>query len=88
MKILVFDQDNCGWCVRLHPHIEKLANDSNIPLEFINITNKWELAEQYNFRTTPTVAIIDDDIVVRKFSIEAGKGIPQLIEKVKDFITK
>lgn len=88
MKIVVFEQDNCGWCVRLHPHIKKLAKDFEIPIEMINITDRWELAEQYQFRSTPTVVIIDEDVVLRKFSIQAGKGIPELIAQVKDFITQ
>jgi thiol-disulfide isomerase/thioredoxin len=88
MKIVVFEQDNCGWCVRLHPHISKLAEDSNIDLEFINITDKWELADEYQFRSTPTVVIINEDVVLRKFSIQAGKGIPELISGIKEFISK
>jgi thiol-disulfide isomerase/thioredoxin len=88
MKITVFDQDNCGWCIRLHPHIKKLAEDSDVPLEFVNITNNWDLAEKYQFRSTPTVMITEDDVVLRKFGIEAGKGIPALITAVKGFITQ
>lgn len=87
MKILVFEQDNCGWCTRLHPHINKLSEEFDILLEFINITDRWELADQYQFRSTPTVVITDNgNLVLRKFSIEAGKGIPQLISSIKDFI--
>jgi len=87
MKIKVFEQDNCGWCVRLHPHITKLADDYDIDLEFINITDRWELADEYKFRSTPTVIIVNEGVVLRKFSIEAGKGIPELISGVKEFIT-
>ena len=88
MKITVFEQDNCGWCARLHPHIVKLANDNSIDLEFVDITDKWELADEYQFRTTPTVMVVDEGVVLRKFSIQAGKGIPELISGVKELITK
>jgi len=88
-QIIVFTQDNCGWCVRLHPHIKKLAEDRNIDLEFINITNDWdgpvELGVQ--LRTTPTVAVYDQGMIIRTFSIEANSGIPGLISRIKDIIT-
>ena len=86
MKIVVFEQDNCGWCVRLHPHIQKLSDEFMIDLEFVDITDAWELAEEYSFRTTPTVVLIDEGVVLRKFSIEPAGGVAGLISKVKDFI--
>lgn len=87
MKILVFEQDNCGWCTRLHPHIKKLAEDSNTALEFVDIQGDWDKYQQYQIRTTPTVIIFDEDIAIRKFSIQT-KGIPELISGVKDFINQ
>lgn len=86
MKILVFEQDNCGWCVRLHPHIKKLAEDFAFQLEFINITDKWELAEQYKFRTTPTVIAVSDETILKRWSIKPDKGIAGLIEEIKEYV--
>lgn len=87
MKIVVFEQDNCGWCVRLHPHIQKLSNDANIPIEFINITDNWDLyVTDYRIRTTPTVVIFDENVPVRSFSIKIQTGIAGLIREIKDFI--
>lgn len=88
MKILVFEQENCGWCTRLHPHITKLAKDSNIPIESIDITDKWELAEQFQFRSTPTIIITNEDVVLRKFSIKQDKGISGLISDIRNFINE
>lgn len=88
-QIIVFEQDNCGWCVRLHPHIKKLAEDNKVELEFINITNDWDAPKEFGveLRTTPTVVIYDQGMKLRSMSIEANSGIPGLISKVKDLIT-
>jgi thiol-disulfide isomerase/thioredoxin len=85
MKILVFEQDNCGWCTRLHPHITRFAEDNDIPLEFVDITDKWEIAEEYKFRSTPTVVIIDEEMIVKKLSID-DKGIAGILSRVRNFI--
>lgn len=88
MKIVVFEQENCGWCTRLHPHIKKLATDSAIDIETVDITGKWELAEQFQFRSTPTVIIVDNDVILRKFSIRQDRGVSGLISEIKDFISE
>lgn len=89
MKILVFEQDNCGWCVRLHPHIKKLAEDTGTPLETVNITDNWdEYVNAYSIRTTPTVVILDEGISVRNVSIKIQSGVAGLIREVEDFIKK
>lgn len=87
-KILVFEQDNCGWCVRLHPHIKKLAKDFEVELEFVNITNKWEIADKYQFRSTPTVIVWDipGDIGLRKFTLDVDRGIPGMVADIREFI--
>jgi thiol-disulfide isomerase/thioredoxin len=90
MKIIVFTQDNCGWCVRLHPHIKKLVEGTDVELQFINITDNWDIPYEHGvkeLRTTPTVAVYDDGMLLRSLSIEAKSGIPGLISKVKDLIT-
>ncbi len=89
MQLIVFEQDNCGWCIRLHPHIKKLAEEFNIELEFINISNDWDIPLEFGIkqlRTTPTVAVYDDSMLLRTFSIEINRGIPGLISGVKDLI--
>jgi len=88
-QIIVFEQDNCGWCVRLHPHIKKLAEDNGVELEFINITNDWDIPYEYavkDLRTTPTVAVYEGGMILRSLSIEANSGIPGLISRIKDLI--
>lgn len=85
MKIVVLEQDNCGWCTRLHPHITKLAGDDEIPLEFINIGDNWDDYKHLQIRSTPTVLIYDNEVLLRKFIIQKN-GIPELISGVKEFI--
>lgn len=89
-QIIVFEQDNCGWCVRLHPHIKKLVEDTNIELQFINITNDWDAPAEFGvkLRTTPTVAVYDQGMLLRSLSIELNSGIPGLISRVKDLINE
>lgn len=86
-QIIVFEQDNCGWCVRLHPHIKKLAKDSGVELKFMNITNDWDAPKEFavELKTTPTVAVYLHGQIHDSFSIDQN-GIPGLISKVKDFI--
>lgn len=86
MKIIVLTQDNCGWCVRLHPHITKLTEDFAVQIEFINITNQWDLADKYELKTTPTVIAVNGDDILRKWSIEPDRGVAGLIAEVKEYI--
>lgn len=89
MKILVFEQDNCGWCTRLHPHIKKLAEDTDTEIEFVNITDNWdEYVIGYDIRTTPTVVMFNEGIPVRTFCIRVNSGISGLMREVKDFINQ
>lgn len=88
-QIIVFEQDNCGWCTRLHPHIKKLVENTDVELEFINISNDWDIPYEFGvkqLRTTPTVAVYEGGMLLRTFSIEANRGIPGLISGVKDLI--
>lgn len=84
-KVVVFEQDNCGWCVRLHPHIEKLSKDLDFPLEYVNITQDWSRAAGFDFRTTPTVVVLDDDEaqILGQYDTTTG-GIAGVINGVKD----
>lgn len=87
MKILVLEQDNCGWCTRLHPHISKFAKDLNIEIEFIDIADSWnKYVVDYGIRSTPTVIIEDDDVAMRSFSIKLQTGIAGLMREIKDFV--
>ncbi len=86
-QIIVFEQDNCGWCVRLHPHIKKLAEDNSVELEFVNITKDWDIPKEFavDLKTTPTVSVYLHGQIRDSFSIDQD-GIPGLISKVKGFI--
>lgn len=87
MKIIVFEQDNCGWCVRLHPHIKRLTEELGVDIEFVNITGRWEIADKYSLRTTPTVMVATpDDTPLKSFSINPETGIAGLIKETKEYI--
>lgn len=87
-QIIVFEQDNCGWCTRLHPHIKMLAEESGIELSFVNITNDWDAPYEFgvkNIRSTPTVAIFKHGQFLDSFSIDSS-GISGIISRVRGFI--
>ena len=87
MKILVFEQENCGWCTRLHPHITKFSEETNTEIEFVDITDDWDkYVVGYGIRSTPTVVIEDDGEAVRSFSIRSQTGIAGLMREIKDFV--
>lgn len=89
MKIQVIEQNNCGWCTRLHPHIDKLAKELDAEIEYINISNDYELAMSWMIKTTPTVAIMDDHWESEQARFVIGPdGIPGIIKGVREYFNE
>lgn len=83
-RVVVIEQDNCVWCVRLHPHIERLAENVGFPLEFINVSKDWTEAQEWGVQSTPTAFVIDElSNIVGRYSTVGG-GIPAVINGVKE----
>jgi thiol-disulfide isomerase/thioredoxin len=89
MKIQVIEQDNCGWCTRLHPHINKLAQDLSMDIEYVNITGDYELAQSWMIKTTPTVCLMDDHMEGEqaRFIIDQD-GIPGIIKGIREYVNE
>lgn len=81
-KVVVFEQDNCSWCTRLHPHINKLAKDLDFELEYVNITRQNIPEGTPRIMTTPTVFVHNGDEIVGQYDTVKG-GIPGVINGVK-----
>lgn len=75
--ITVYEQDNCGWCVRLKPHIREAAKQLNLPLQEINITGEWEKYSHIGFRSTPAVYLDRDN---KSIEITSRTLLPLLTE--------
>lgn len=91
MKIQVIEQDNCGWCIRLHPHIEKLATDLSTEIEYFNLSRNPEeqYAERWVIQTTPTVCIMDDEWEVEQARFTIGPdGIAGIIKGVREYFNE
>jgi len=89
MKIKVIEQNNCGWCTRLHPHIDKLARELNTEVLYFNISEDYELIDEWNIKTTPTVTIMDDRWESEQARFTIGPdGIPGIIKGVKEYFNE
>lgn len=83
-KVVVFEQDNCSWCVRLHPHIEKLSKELDFGLDYVNISKQGIPEGSWgSFMTTPTVFVVDGDNIVGQYDTVKG-GIAGIINGVKE----
>jgi len=89
MKIQVIEQNNCGWCTRLHPHIDRLAQELGTVVEYVNISNDYELSQSWMIKTTPTVCIMDDEMEGEQARFIIGPdGIPGIIKGVKEYFSE
>lgn len=89
MKIQVIEQDNCGWCTRLHPHIDRLAQELNMEIEYVNITGDYELSQSWLIKTTPTVCLMDDNMEGEQARFTIGPdGIAGIIKGVRTYVNE
>lgn len=58
-KLVMFVQPNCVPCRQLKPIVEQHAKDLNIPLEYWDVSEDWDLAVQYNVKSTPMLFQMD-----------------------------
>ena len=56
MKYLYFSASWCGPCQTFKPIMSEIANEGH-SVQFIDIDQQGDLAQQYNVRSVPTVVI-------------------------------
>lgn len=89
MKIQVIEQDNCGWCTRLHPHIDKLAQELNMEIEYVNLKEDFTIAERWLIKTTPTVCLMDDQWEGEQARFVIGPdGISGIIKGIREYVSE
>ena len=64
MNLVMFSQTTCGPCRQLRPHLEAAAKIAGLVLEIWNVDDNWPLCQKYGVVRTPTVFVMDDDLIV------------------------
>jgi thioredoxin-like negative regulator of GroEL len=62
-KYLVFKMPNCSPCAQLKPVMEQFDN-----VEFVDASEDFEKALEYNIRKAPTVIILEEGVEIKRFS--------------------
>ena len=63
MEIKFFNASWCGPCKQMKPHIDELISEG-YNIQTIDIDEQPDLAEQYNVRGVPTIAIYENGKLV------------------------
>ncbi len=79
IKILDFYSEGCAPCVRLKPVLEQFEN-----VEFLNIKEHRETANQYGVRRVPTLIFLKDNKEVqRAVGVVSKQQIDNILESLK-----
>lgn len=65
--IVDFSAPWCGYCRKIHPVLEKLAGELDIPFYEINCDDDQALAERFDVNTIPTVIFFKDGVAKDQF---------------------
>jgi glutaredoxin len=79
-KITVYIQDYCAPCHRIKKQLPAVEQKTGIEVEYVDITGKWEIAEQVGFRTTPAV-YLDDDGILTELQERMAVGLIREVEQ-------
>lgn len=87
IRLVMFTQSFCIPCKQLKPQvttaIEHLS-EYRISLEEWDVENNWNLAKQYNVKSTPTLIIVDDNNnELYRFTSKKVLGI---INEIKSYV--
>jgi len=61
MKVLQISSATCGPCKMILPFARKLAEESGIPLEYIDIAAHPGIVEKYGVKSVPTFVKLSDE---------------------------
>ena len=57
----MFSQPSCQPCKQLEPILQAACNAVDIELQKWDVSENWDLAEEYNVKSTPTVFVMTDE---------------------------
>ena len=83
--LLDFYADWCGPCQVLLPTVEKLSNKykDDVVVAKVNVDANRELAQQYNVRSIPTIAILQNgEVIDRLVGLQTENQLRQKIESL------
>lgn len=60
MRVLYFSAEWCQPCKKIYPKVERLLDGTGIYLQKVDVDQNPGLAEQYQVKSVPTIAIIGD----------------------------
>lgn len=58
-KILKFEADWCGPCHAVAPTVKKVAEETGLEMEVIDIDANPDLAESYGVQSVPTILLVE-----------------------------
>lgn len=68
MRILKFQADWCGPCHAIKPQVDKVAAETGIEVESIDIDDNPDLAESYGIQSIPTLVLVDGAKELARFT--------------------
>ncbi len=81
--IVGFTAPWCGYCRRLHPIVEKISGEIQIPIYSVNCDEDKEITARYEVDTIPNLIFFRDGKPVDSIIGFGNVGYPELMEFIK-----
>lgn len=80
-ELVLFVQDNCVPCKQFKPLVESACERLDLSLGYVDVTDNWGLAKQWNIQSTPTLIVIEDVEEVDRIS---ARTMLPLLQELKE----
>ena len=67
LEVLCFYQKNCVGCEEQEPINREVEKKAGIKIEEINAVESPEVIKKYDLHLTPTIIILQDNVIKEKF---------------------
>ena len=83
VRVICFYQPGCVGCMEQTPINREVEKTAGIRIEEIDAVNNPEYIKQYGLKVTPTIVVLDNDVVQKRF--EGVVHAEQLEENLKKY---
>lgn len=60
MEVIKFEKDKCKACEQLQPKLEKVADEEDVEIEYVDIEEEKDKVIENGIRAAPTVVVRED----------------------------
>ena len=83
-KVLYFSTTWCGPCKTFKPIVQQVAQETGIPVKYLDADQDQEMAKKYSINSVPTIVIVDaaGGILYRNAGVMPKGQLSQLLRAI------